>query len=205
MRLKSEIRKEQIKEAVLELIHQEGLRNFTTKRLAGRIGISEAAIFRHFSSKGEILLDILEDVDQELLRLLHTISEEASSARVRLHKVVCRTIHYYVKHRGVSILILSEIAVENDVNFRERMRQVFFEQRKVVECITLEGIEAGEIKPSIDARALSLLFMGIPVGIHLELQLNPRAFDEEGFCEKMTRTFLQSCLQDEDITLNKNH
>jgi AcrR family transcriptional regulator len=49
----TEIRKEQIKEAALEIIYQSGINKFTTRRLAEKIGISEATIFRHFISKNE--------------------------------------------------------------------------------------------------------------------------------------------------------
>lgn len=197
-RLSGEIRKEQIKEAVLDIIYQEGLRRFTTKRLAARIGISEAAIFRHFASKHDIFLDILDDVDEQLVSMISAIEQEELPARSRLQKIVCRTIHYYIRNKGITILILSEIAEYNDQEFRSRVQSSFRNQRQVVERVAGEGIRKGEINPEIDPKALSLLFMGIPVGIHLELILNPSGFTEEGFCENMSRTFLQACINPSD-------
>ncbi|MHC1777620.1 MAG: TetR/AcrR family transcriptional regulator [Lentimicrobium sp.] len=194
-RLSTEIRKEQIKEAVLEIIHQEGISKFTTKRLAGKIGISEAAIFRHYSSKKEIFFDILNDVDTQLLAAMKEIEKEDKPADVRLHKIVCRTIHYIVKNKGVSVLLLSEIAENNHPEVKCRVQAIFSGQRKIVERIAMEGVEKGELNRETDPHAFSLLYMGIPVGIHIELLMNKTGFFEEGFCERMSRTFLQNYIK----------
>lgn len=205
-RLSTEIRKEQIKEAVLEIIYQDGIGKFTTKRLAAKIGISEAAIFRHFASKKEIFVDILNDVDNQLLSAMREIEKERASADARLHKIVCRTIHYIVKNKGVSVLMLSEIAENNHPEIKDKVQAIFSGQRKIVERIALEGVEKGELTDDTDPHAFSLLYMGIPVGIHIELLLNKTGFFEEGFCERMSKTFLQNYIKSElKISPTTNH
>ncbi|MBL7906124.1 MAG: TetR/AcrR family transcriptional regulator [Bacteroidales bacterium] len=195
IKLSTEIRKEQIKEAVLEIIYQDGISKFTTKRLAERIGISEAAIFRHFASKKEIFIEILSDVDSQLLSEMSRIEHENASADVRLHKIVCRTIHYIIKNKGVSVLMLSEIAENNHPEIRDKVQCIFSGQRKIVERVADEGIQKGELSNATDPKAISLLYMGIPVAIHIELLLNKTEFFEEGFCERMSTTFLQSYIK----------
>ena len=204
-RLSTEIRKEQIKEAVLEIIYQDGISKFTTKRLAEKIEISESAIFRHYSSKMDIFFDILNDVDNQLLTTMKEIEKENETTGVRLQKIVCRTIHYIVKNKGVSVLMLSEIAENNHPDIKDKIQSLFSGQRKIVERIALEGIENGELTPETDAHAFSILYMGIPVGIHIELLLNKTGFFEEGFCERMSKTFLRNYIKtgvDEGQKLN---
>jgi AcrR family transcriptional regulator len=196
-RLSTEIRKEQIKDAVLEVIYQDGISKFTTKRLAARIGISEAAIFRHFASKKDIFLDILKDVENQLLEAMILIEKQQEPVHVRLHKIVCHTIHYIVKNHGVSVLMLSEIAENNHPELRDRVHAIFTGQRKIVERIVQEGIANGEVAGETDPRSFSLLYMGIPIGIHIEMLLNKNGFFEEGFCERMSKTFLQNYVKAE--------
>jgi AcrR family transcriptional regulator len=50
-RLDTDTRKEQIKEAVLEIISTEGIGKLSIRNLASKIGVTEGALFRHFSSK----------------------------------------------------------------------------------------------------------------------------------------------------------
>jgi len=202
----TEIRKEQIKEAVLEIIYQDGISKFTTKRLAEKIEISESAIFRHYSSKMEIFFDILNDVDNQLLTTMKEIEQENETTGVRLQKIVCRTIHYIVKNKGVSVLMLSELAESNHPDINEKIQALFSGQRKIVERIALEGIANGELTPETDAHTFSILYMGIPVGIHIELLLNKTGFFEEGFCERMSKTFLKNYIKTDFIEEQKiNH
>ena len=50
LRLSTETRQAQIKEAVLDIISTEGLAKLSTKNLAAKVGVSEGAIYRHFKS-----------------------------------------------------------------------------------------------------------------------------------------------------------
>ena len=59
-----EQRVRQIAQAALELIAEDGLRRFTTKAIAEKVGITDGTIFRHFKNKEEIVIaamDLLED------------------------------------------------------------------------------------------------------------------------------------------------
>lgn len=60
---KRDARIRQIAQATLELIAESGLRKFTTKAVAEKVGITDGTIFRHFKNKEDIVLaamDLLE-------------------------------------------------------------------------------------------------------------------------------------------------
>lgn len=60
---KRDARVRQIAQATLELIAESGLRKFTTKAVAEKVGITDGTIFRHFKNKEDIVLaamDLLE-------------------------------------------------------------------------------------------------------------------------------------------------
>jgi TetR/AcrR family fatty acid metabolism transcriptional regulator len=50
----------EIMEAATNRISKYGIQNLTIKTLAEDIGLSEPALYRHFKSKNEILLSLLE-------------------------------------------------------------------------------------------------------------------------------------------------
>ena len=58
-------RQNEIIQTSIKLISDKGIQNFTTKSLASLLGISEPAIYRHFSSKREILLSILQQIKEK--------------------------------------------------------------------------------------------------------------------------------------------
>ncbi len=194
MRQSTEIRKEQIKEAVLFLVYNEGIKHFTTKRLSDIIGLSEAGIFRHYNSKKEILLDILNDVEEKLIKDLNEIPEQQCTSKEHLQKIICRTISFMIQNKGINVLMLSEVAVNNDLDLKLKLSQIFADQRNVVERIIQEGIAKGEFGSAVNPKTFSLLFMGIPVAINIELMLNPGEFNANVFCESMQQFFLQKCV-----------
>lgn len=194
MRQSTEIRKEQIKEAVLFIVYNEGIKKFTTKRLAGVIGISEAAIFRHYASKKDIFLDILADVETQLIDSLNEILDQPLAAKEHLRRVICQTINFMVQNKGINVLMLSEVAVNNDPDLKSKLAIIFNSQREIVERIVKRGIELGEFPKETDYKTFSLLYMGVPVAINVELLLNPTCFNVNNFCENMQHMFLQKCM-----------
>jgi AcrR family transcriptional regulator len=61
------IRKQQIIEATRRLITDKGMEAVTIDAIAETVGFSEAAIYRHFSSKQQILLKLISDLEHDLL------------------------------------------------------------------------------------------------------------------------------------------
>ena len=61
-RLESPLRREQIAEAALAIVVEHGIGAVTVRRVAEAVGISAAALYRHYKNKGDILAAILEEV-----------------------------------------------------------------------------------------------------------------------------------------------
>ncbi len=63
-RVSTEIRQEQIIDQAIKIIHQKGYSGLSIRELATQVGITEPAIYRHFRSKEDIVLGILERMDR---------------------------------------------------------------------------------------------------------------------------------------------
>ncbi len=59
--MKGDERREQILQTAVELFSQHGFKGTTTKEIARAAGVSEAMVFRHFTTKGELYDAILGD------------------------------------------------------------------------------------------------------------------------------------------------
>lgn len=87
-RQNSETRQGQIKQAVLDIIYNDGLKNLSTRNLANRIGMSEGAIFRHFATKQDIILSIINDVQTDFIGQLRRIATSSLEPEERLYKFI---------------------------------------------------------------------------------------------------------------------
>lgn len=66
IRRPTEERQQQIADAALKVIAQQGLGKFTTQAIAAEVGITDGTLFRHFASKEDIVLAALDRVEMKL-------------------------------------------------------------------------------------------------------------------------------------------
>jgi len=181
----TEIRQAQIKKAVLEIISTEGLQQLSTRNLAQKVGISEGAVFRHFASKRDIILGIMEDVRRDLQASLRQISTDTKDPDERLFEFLCAHIQYLLRNKGITILLFSEAAHMNDSELKSHLRTILLEQKQFISKIIQDGIVAGRWDPELHVENVAMLYMGIPIALNIELVLNPQGLQTENFCQRM--------------------
>lgn len=181
----TEIRQEQIKHAVLDIIYSEGLKNLSTRNLAKHIGLSEGAIFRHFPTKHDIILSIIDDVQNDFIGSLRAIANSASDPLERLQKFLCETVNYLIRNKGITMLMFSEASNNNDAALKERLQHIFNSQKKLLSKIILDGIASDTWDESIPVENVAMLYMGIPISLNIELILSGGEFYADNFCHRM--------------------
>jgi AcrR family transcriptional regulator len=185
-RLDTETRQGQIKKAVLEIISSEGIGKLSTRNLASKIGVTEGALFRHFSSKKEIMLSILDDVKKELLVDQEKITFSSDlSAEEKLFKFLCLHIKYLIENKGITILLFSEAAHMNDSKLKKGLREILLTQKEYIIRIIKQGMNEGVWDKSLNVENIATLYMGIPISLNIEMILEPGIVKQEKFCERM--------------------
>jgi len=187
----TEIRQEQIKQAVLDIIYNDGLKNLSTRNLAKRIGMSEGAIFRHFASKQDIILAIIKDVQTDFIGSLRSIANSNVEPEERLNRFLCQTIKYLTQNKGITMLMFSEASHNNDAALKNNLLQIFNNQKKLVSKIIFDGIALDIWDESIPVENVAMLYMGIPVSLNIELVLSGGEFHIDNFCSKMMQLMLK--------------
>ncbi len=181
----TEIRQEQIKKAVLDIIFTDGLDQLSTRNLARRVGITEGAIFRHFKSKRDIMLGIMQDVKTGLIGELRQIALGADGSEKRLSAFLCRHVKYLIENKGITILLFSEAAHMNDKELKENLHEILSEQKSLISKIIRDGMTEGLWNKKLAVDDIATIYMGIPITLNIELILNEDRFDMHGFCKRM--------------------
>jgi len=190
-RQSTQIRQEQIKQAVLDIIYTDGLNNLSTRNLAIHIGMSEGTIFRHFQSKRNITLSIIKDIQTDFIGALSIIANSDIEPEERLNRFLCQTVTYLTQNKGITMLMFSEASHNNDAALKDNLQQIFNNQKKLVSKIILDGIALGKWKENIPVENVAMLYMGIPVSLNIELIFNRSEFHINDFCSKMMRLMLK--------------
>ncbi len=188
----TDVRQEQIKKAVLEIIADEGLNNVSTRNLAKRIGLTEGAIFRHFPTKRDIIKGIMDDVANGLVGQLRSIALSPVKAEDKLFDFLCKHVTYLKENRGITILLFSEAAHLGDKELKDKLSQILSEQKQLVSKIVKDGIAEGVWDKNVNAEDIAVIYMGIPITFNIELVLNKSGLNMNNFCKRMFALILRS-------------
>ncbi len=181
----TDIRQEEIKAAVLRIIFRDGLKKLSTKNIATEVGISEGSIFRHFKTKKDIILGIMDDVIENLIEKLRDISLENTPPKERMFKYLCETVNYLRKNKGITILLFTEASYENDDELMTKLNYIFNNQKQLAGKIINDGIAMQLWDENISVNDVTELYMGIPITLNIEMVLNQDGFEAQNFCKRM--------------------
>ena len=188
----TDIRQEQIKKAVLDIIADEGLHNLSTRNLAKKVGLTEGAIFRHFTTKKDIIKGIMDDVADNLIGSLRSIALKPVKAEDKLFQYLCRNVTYLKENRGITILLFSEAAHLGDKELKEKLNQILAEQKQFIIKIVKDGISEGVWDKNVNAEDVAVIYMGIPITFNIELVLIKTSFNADNFCKRMYSLILRT-------------
>lgn len=187
----TDIRQEQIKQAVLEIIFTDGLKNLSIANLAKKIGMSDGAIFRHFSTKHEIILSIINDVQRDFISHLRKIATSQDDPEERLEKFIFTSVEYLTGNKGITMLLFSEASYNNDKELKNQLSQIFNNQKQLISKIILDGIAAGKWDEKVPVEYVAILYMGIPVSLNVELTLSGGELYPREFSDRMFKLLLK--------------
>ncbi len=190
-RKSTEIRKEEIKSAVLKIIYSEGLGRLSTRNLAEKVGITEGAIFRHFKTKAEIIHGILEDVKTELQDELRKIAISVEPAEKRLKNFICSHIRYLEDHKGITILLFSEATHTNDLKLKMKLNEILSEQKLLISKIIHDGKKEGVWDKRINEEEFGTFYLGIPLSFNIERVLSKEELNISEFCDNTYKLLLK--------------
>lgn len=191
-KLKTEVRKEQIAQAALNLIATHGLKNLSISGVARRVGIVPSAIYRHFKDKNELINSVLAHIQTLLLNNIKEVCLETSSPINRLRRLLFRHIRLIRENLGIPRIVFSEDVYLGPPERRRMVYEIVNNYLSQVENIVRHGQRSGEILSDIDAATLSVMFLGLIQPAGLLWHMSNGSFDVTKFAEKAWKIFSQN-------------
>ncbi|OCG93557.1 AcrR family transcriptional regulator, partial [Xanthomonas euvesicatoria] len=147
--------RERILHAARVLIAEGGYRNAPVTAVAAAAGVSTGQIYRHFPSKAELFVEVLNEAVQREMVILRAIAATQASAAERLRSAIATFVRRALAGPALAYAFIAE-PVESEVDAeRIRGRRLFGE---VFRQLLAEGVAAGEFpQQSLDAAAACIV------------------------------------------------
>jgi AcrR family transcriptional regulator len=165
-------RKEQIINSALEIISEEGVKNLTMKRIANRIGISDAALYRHFINKQELMLAMIETGGKKLISRINSVLGDIDNPVDKLEKILQIHLTHLEKNKGIPRLIFSEAIHQNNPILRNSVLKNVNQYLNLLQNTLLQAKETGQVKEDIDIEETSMAILGLVQATALLWSLN---------------------------------
>jgi AcrR family transcriptional regulator len=174
-RQKTEIRQKQIVDAARKLIFRRGSEHVTIRGLAKEVGISEAAVYRHFKSKRDILSFLADHITESMMQDLAKINKESGSSLELIEETLKNHFSHIEQRRGMTFLVLAEIISFGDKKLNKQLATNI--DRYLLTLKDLLSKVSGTVRKDIDLEDASLLLFGMIQGLVTVWALNNFRFD----------------------------
>jgi len=165
-RKNTEFRQQQIIEAAAKLIFKYGSEHLTVKRIAAEVGISEAAIYRHFKSKKSILSFLLTHIEESLLG---DISPETTGTEPLTLNTIENIIQNHFSaigmRKGISFQVVAEVISLGDRKLNKQASQTIDKYISRLKELLTYGVRVGVVRQDIDLEASATLLFALIQGL----------------------------------------
>ena len=155
------IRKQQIIEAARRLITDKGMEAVTIDAIAETVGFSEAAIYRHFSSKQQILHQLISDLEHDLLACVASAQTTEPNALRVLECILEAHLADVEGSRGVSFIVVAGAMSFEGIGLSHRIREMLDRYIESIKEVMRRGVGEGEFHKNLNVDAAAFTFLGM--------------------------------------------
>jgi len=153
-------RKDRIIISTIELIDEVGFQGLTIKKICERQEFTEGSLYKHFRSKDEIILGVLDYYSKFDEDIKHTIYMNTLSSKESIIYFITRLAEYYENYPAMTAIATSYETLRNEARISHKSMEILEFRYNLMRNLIEEGIKTGEFQQGIDSETLSDIILG---------------------------------------------
>lgn len=122
---KSSSRSQDILQALARMLQESRGGRITTAALASELGVSEAALYRHFPSKTRMYEGLIDFIEETIFARVNAIINDEPDAINQCYRIIGLTLTFAEKNPGISRLLHGDALTGETIRLHERIAQFF--------------------------------------------------------------------------------
>lgn len=184
-------RQMEIVKAAIQVIAQQGYEKLTTKNLAQSIGVTDAALYRHFESKKELIRMVLCYFEQVSCEVIQRINSLQISPLEKVSRFVLDRYEIFENDPDLAMVMFSEELFKNDPSFEENLLSIMHIHRDEVMGYIMQGQRIGQIRENLNPMHLFRMIVGSMRLLVTQWNMSRHAFDLKAEGKSLLNTIIQ--------------
>lgn len=176
MRKPAELRKAEIVATVLDLADGIGPDRVTTGAVASAIGVTQAALFRHFPTKAALWQAVAEHVAEGLAATWDNALSQNHGPLVRLRALIAAQLAQIAATPALPMLLFSRELNVTNAELRTTFRGRLMAFRSLLALEVEAGQKAGLLRDDVSANDVAVLLSSLVQGVAIRWALGARDF-----------------------------
>ena len=157
-------RKLQILQTLASMLEDPKGEKVTTAALAARLGVSEAALYRHFASKAQMFEGLIEFIETTIFGLINEISARETSGVKQVRAIVAMLLDFAQTNKGMTRVLIGDALVNENERLQERINQFVERIESSIRQSYRVAISEHELPEGMDASARGALVVAFVIG-----------------------------------------
>lgn len=170
-----------LKILTVELEKKIGL-PITISSLANSVGVSEAALYRHFPSKSKMFESLIAITEDSIFVLINRALDEESDPTKRCEKIIYITLSFFERNPGIARIFIGDVLLGENEQLHFKVMQFFEKIESQIRQILRESNLGNGPRPISDINSVANQIL-----IYIEGKLSQ--FVKSSFRKKPTEYF----------------
>ena len=157
-------RRDQILQALARELELHPGKRITTAALAKSVGVSEAALYRHFPSKAKMFEGIIEFIEESIFGLINRIMQEESHSMKRCEKILILILGFAERNPGITRILVGDALIGENERLRTRLSQFYDRIETQLRQIIREGEMKQHISPTAPVSSIANMLLAVVEG-----------------------------------------
>jgi TetR/AcrR family transcriptional regulator len=178
-------RRAQILQCLASMLESNPGQRITTAKLAAEVGVSEAALYRHFPSKARMFEGLIEFIEETLFSRINKIISEEKDSTVRIQLIMHLILGFSEKNPGITRILNGDALMGEQERLRGRIAQIFERlETQLKQVLRERKLREGKTLPADEGLVANMLICYMDGRINL--------FIRSGFTRRPTEQFKES-------------
>ena len=157
-------RRQQILEVLARQLERSPGERITTAALASAVGVSEAALYRHFPSKARMFEGLIEFIEDSIFGLINRILDDETEPLARCERILTVLLAFAERNPGISRLMTGDALIGETERLRVRIGQFYNRIETQLKQVMREGTVAGYLPNDTAVAAHTNLMLAVAEG-----------------------------------------